>query len=525
MHAHPDLLAPALAALALAGAERRAARAEAARAAYLGSLHIPPQPGELDMGAVIRHLREALPDDAILANGAGNFAIWSNKHLPITGRQRLLAPQAGAMGYGVPAAIAAKIAHPERTVVAFAGDGDFQMTGMELGAAAQARAWPIVLIVNNRSYGTIRMHQERTYPGRVSFTDLENPDFVALARAFGTHAERVTRTADFPAAFARARASPNRCGARAGHRHRIAHPAPDAQRDARGRAPDRFHMSRPPHEAHPMPDYHRILITGAAGSLGGHLRRGLTHLADRIRLVDVAPMGDPAPHEEIVVANLADRAAAFEATRGCDAILHFAGHPREQSFEEILAETIPAAYHVYEGARRNGTRRVVYASSIHAVGFHAVEDVPDTRVPHRPDTFYGLTKTFTEDLASLYWDKFGLETVALRICSCFPEPSDRRMLWSWLSFADCVRLAEAALTAPRVGFSVIYGTSDNAARAVSNVHATHIGFRPRDSADGYAAAVHRPHRAPGPGEPGRPGRRRRLRGGRPPGRWAVAPTC
>ncbi len=132
---------------------------------------------------------------------------------------------------------------------------------------------------------------------------------------------------------------------------------------------------------------------------------------------------------------------------------------------------------------------MVYASSIHAVGFYPVEAVPDTRVPHRPDTFYGLTKTFVEDLGSLYWDKFGLETVALRICSCFPEPRDRRMLWSWLSFADCVRLAEAALTAPRVGFSVIYGTSDNAAAAVSNAHARHIGFRPQDSADAFAAAV------------------------------------
>jgi uronate dehydrogenase len=238
-----------------------------------------------------------------------------------------------------------------------------------------------------------------------------------------------------------------------------------------------------------MPDYHRILITGAAGSLGGHLRRGLVHLADRLRLVDVKDMGPAAPHEELVVCDLADKAAALEATRDCDAILHFAGHPREQSFEEIVADTLPAAYHVYEGARRHGAKRVVYASSIHAVGFYPVEAVPDTRVMHRPDTFYGLTKTFVEDLASLYWDKFGLESVALRICSCFEEPEDRRMLWSWLSFADCVRLAEAALTAPRVGFSVIYGTSDNAAAAVSNAHAGHIGFRPQDSADGFATAL------------------------------------
>jgi uronate dehydrogenase len=237
-----------------------------------------------------------------------------------------------------------------------------------------------------------------------------------------------------------------------------------------------------------MPDYHRILITGAAGSLGSHLRAGLTHLAERVRLVDVKEMGEAAAHEEIVVCDLSDRAAAFAATRDCDAVLHFAGHPREQSFDEIIADTLPAAYNVYEGARRHGARRVVYASSIHAVGFYPVEAVPDTRVPHRPDTFYGLTKTFVEDLGSLYWDKFGLETVALRICSCFPEPKDRRMLWSWLSFADCVRLAEAALTAPRVGFSVIYGTSDNAAAADSNAHARHIGYRAQDSADAFAAA-------------------------------------
>jgi uronate dehydrogenase len=238
-----------------------------------------------------------------------------------------------------------------------------------------------------------------------------------------------------------------------------------------------------------MPDYRRILITGAAGSLGSHLRAGLAHLAERVRLVDVKDMGDAAAHEEIVLCNLADREAALEVTRDCDAILHFAGHPREMTFEEIVADTLPAAYHVYEGARRHGVKRVVYASSIHAVGFYPVEEVPDTHVMHRPDTFYGLTKTFVEDLASLYWDKFGLESVCLRVCSCFPEPKDRRMLWSWLSFADCVRLTEAALTAPRVGFSVIYGTSDNAQRGVSNARATHIGFRPRDSADGFAAAV------------------------------------
>lgn len=251
-----------------------------------------------------------------------------------------------------------------------------------------------------------------------------------------------------------------------------------------------------------MPDYQRILLTGAAGSIGGHLRQGLAPLAARLRLVDIRDLGTAAPNEEIVRCDLSDRAAALEATRDCDAIVHFAGHPREQSFEEILADTLPASYHVFEGARLHGCRRVVYASSIHAVGFYPIEAVADTRVPHRPDTFYGLTKTFTEDLASLYWDKFGIESVMLRICTCREEPVDRRMLWSWLSFADCVRLVTAALTAPRVGYSVIYGTSDNATAAVSNAHASHIGFRPSDSADAFVEPLMAGSARPVPTETG-----------------------
>ncbi len=206
--AHPDALMPLLAARPpRAGANAGAARLAAAHAAWEASLATPPQPGALDMGAAMAHLREVLPADAILTNGAGNFSIWTNKHLPFTGAMRLLGPQSGAMGYGLPAAIAAKIARPEACVVCVAGDGDFQMTMQELGCALQAGVAPIVLVVDNGSYGTIRMHQERTYPGRVSFTDIVNPDFVAIAAAYGLHAERVERTADFAAAFARARAS------------------------------------------------------------------------------------------------------------------------------------------------------------------------------------------------------------------------------------------------------------------------------------------------------------------------------
>jgi len=180
---------------------------QAARAAFLTSIEIPEQPGGVDMGAVIRFLQDDLPEDVILTNGAGNFAIWHNKFFLYGDKARLLAPQSGAMGYGLPAAIAAKADHPDRMVVCIAGDGDFQMNCQELGSAMQHGIAPIVLIVNNGTYGTIRMHQERTYPERVTFTDIKNPDFVALAAAYDFHAERVTNTDQFADAFARAKCS------------------------------------------------------------------------------------------------------------------------------------------------------------------------------------------------------------------------------------------------------------------------------------------------------------------------------
>ena len=178
-----------------------------AREAYEASFAAPAQPSPVDMVKVSAWLRERLPDDVILTNGAGNFTVWPNKFFKFGSKARLLAPQSGAMGYGLPAAIAAKIAHPGRTVVCFAGDGGFQMNCPELGTAMQAGAQPIILILNNGIYGTIRAHQERNYPARVSGTTLENPDFVGLARAYGFHAERVEATADFEAAFERALAS------------------------------------------------------------------------------------------------------------------------------------------------------------------------------------------------------------------------------------------------------------------------------------------------------------------------------
>ena len=179
-----------------------------ARDGFIASQIPKPQPSPVDMGKVTAIVQELLPRDAIVTNGAGNFAIWPNKFIQFSADQRLLAPQSGAMGYGLPAAIAAKLEYPNRCVVCFAGDGDFQMNCQELGTALQSDARPIVLIVNNGTYGTIRMHQEKYYPVRVSGTDIINPDFSALAEAYGCYAERIETTAEFAAAFVRALASP-----------------------------------------------------------------------------------------------------------------------------------------------------------------------------------------------------------------------------------------------------------------------------------------------------------------------------
>jgi acetolactate synthase I/II/III large subunit len=161
-------------------------------------------PGELSLAEVMRTLDRRLPEDAILTSGAGNFTVWAHRYYEFTRYGTQLAPRSGAMGYGVPAAVAAKAVHRDRTVVCVAGDGDFLMTGQELATAVQEELAIVVLVVNNGMYGTIRMHQERNYPGRVVGTDLVNPDFAAYARAFGAHGALVERTEDFEAALGEA---------------------------------------------------------------------------------------------------------------------------------------------------------------------------------------------------------------------------------------------------------------------------------------------------------------------------------
>ncbi|RAK28172.1 acetolactate synthase large subunit [Falsochrobactrum ovis] len=177
--------------------------AESANADYRDNIKTPTIPGNVQMGAIMQWLRDHLPADAIITNGAGNYSAWPHRFYQYRTYRSQLAPTNGSMGYGVPAAIAAKLTSPERSVIAFAGDGCFLMNGQELATAAQYGANAIFIVVNNGMYGTIRMHQERTYPGRVSGTGLANPDFAALARAYGLHGETVEKTEDFYEAFNR----------------------------------------------------------------------------------------------------------------------------------------------------------------------------------------------------------------------------------------------------------------------------------------------------------------------------------
>ena len=164
-------------------------------------------PGTVDLGQVMAALRERLPDDAVITSGAGNFTGWVHRFFQVRRLGTQVAPKSGAMGFGLPAALAAKVVHPGRPVVAVTGDGDFLMTGQELATAVQHRLDVVVLVANNGMYGTIRMHQERTYPGRVIATDLRNPGFAALAEAYGAHGETVTDAEEFPAALERALAA------------------------------------------------------------------------------------------------------------------------------------------------------------------------------------------------------------------------------------------------------------------------------------------------------------------------------
>lgn len=234
-----------------------------------------------------------------------------------------------------------------------------------------------------------------------------------------------------------------------------------------------------------MTFFNRVLITGAAGSLGTELRKSGPAMAKAIRLSDRIRCANLETHEEDAVCELAAFDAVAKAVQGCDAIVHLGGQARDGAWEDVLPSSIVGSYNIYEAARRAGVKRIVYASSIHAVGFYERTETIDASAPTKPDTLYGLSKTFGENLSSYYWNKFGIETVCLRIGSCFPEPTDRRHLITWLSFRDFRQLVERSLSAERVGHMIAFATSANSQRFWDNDAAAVLGYQPEDDADDF----------------------------------------
>jgi len=236
-----------------------------------------------------------------------------------------------------------------------------------------------------------------------------------------------------------------------------------------------------------VPFVGRLLLTGAAGGLGRQLRPRLRARTSLLRLSDVAPMDAAGPGEEVQQAALEDRTAVFRLMEGMDAVVHLGGISTEQPFDQIVQANIVGTYNVYEGARKNGVKRIVFASSNHVTGFYRTDEVINPSMPARPDGYYGISKAFGEDLSRFYFDRYGIETVCLRIGSSFPEPRDRRMLATWLSYDDLERLVVASLTTPKAGHAVIYGVSDNTTTWWDNTGARHIGYRPQDSSEPFRA--------------------------------------
>ncbi len=232
--------------------------------------------------------------------------------------------------------------------------------------------------------------------------------------------------------------------------------------------------------------FKRILLTGAAGGLGKVLRDRIKPWADVVRLSDLADLGQAREGEEIVQCDLADKAGVLALMDGVDAVLHFGGISVEAPFDAILQANILGTANLYEAVHKMGVRRVVFASSNHAIGYHKTTDMIDADSPVRPDTMYGVSKCFGESLSRYYYDRFGIETVCIRIGSSFPEPASARMLVTYLSYDDLLEALRCSLMTARVGHTILFGVSDNPVKWWDNRKAGHLGFVAKDSSIRFA---------------------------------------
>jgi uronate dehydrogenase len=232
----------------------------------------------------------------------------------------------------------------------------------------------------------------------------------------------------------------------------------------------------------------KILITGAAGDVGGHLRR---ELAGRyaLRLSDIRPVADVSDGEEFIRGDCARLADMLKVTKGVEAVVHLGGFSVEGDWDTILRANIVGTYNVFEAARRNGVRRIVFATSNHAVGFYDRDETIDHRVYPRPDSRYGVSKVFGEALGSLYADKYGMEVVCVRIGNVNPKPMDKRRLSIWLSPRDLAQLVSIAIDRPGIRFEIVYGVSGNRRSWYDNANAERLGYAPQDDSEPYAEEV------------------------------------
>jgi uronate dehydrogenase len=235
----------------------------------------------------------------------------------------------------------------------------------------------------------------------------------------------------------------------------------------------------------------RILITGAAGNIGRCLREGLRGRYPVIRLSDVKALEPARDGEELAPADLTDMDALLQAMDGVDCVVHLGAVSVEDAWEKILPANIAGTWNVFEAARRKGVRRVVYASSHHAIGFYRRARSVDRGVPPRPDGAYGVSKVFGEAVGRLYADKHGMTVACLRIGAFQPKPRDRRILKVWLSPRDAVQLVTRCIEAPDFHFLVVYGVSNNTRCQYLNTGIEFLGYRPEDNAEDYAAEIER----------------------------------
>jgi len=231
--------------------------------------------------------------------------------------------------------------------------------------------------------------------------------------------------------------------------------------------------------------FKRILFTGAAGGLGRRLREHLQAFADIVRLSDLNDFGPAGEGEEIVLGDLGKREDVFRMCEGVDAVVHFGGVSTEEEWAPIMNANVHGMVNLYEAVHTLGIKRVVFASSNHTVGMYKTTDLVDASMVTRPDGYYGVSKVFGESLSRYYWDRFGVETVCIRIGYCFPEPSNHRQAVLWLALDDLVEMLRRALITPAVGHTIAFCTSDNPGQWWDNREARHLGYEAKASSRGF----------------------------------------